>query len=106
MRAEIASAEPVDVHHSVQNFIVKGNYTMGTILLVFFGGLLVGCVFSVLSNVTQVAIFVVIPVVLIIACIVGFIVDPAFIEHRQLLAWATAGLIVGTAVGWWFMSAI
>ena len=79
---------------------------MGTILLVFFGGLLVGGVFAVLSNKVQVAIFVVIPVILIVACIVGFIVDPAFIEHRQLLVWATGGLIVGTAVGWWFMSAI
>ena len=78
---------------------------MGTILLVLFGGFVVGAVFSVLSNVTQVAIFVVIPVVLIIACIVGFIVDPAFIEHRQLLAWATGGLIVGTVVGWWVMPA-
>ena len=78
---------------------------MGTILLVFFGGLLVSCVLSVLSNAGEVAIFVVIPVVLIIACIVGFIVDPAFID-RQLLAWATGGLIVGTVVGWWFMPAI
>ena len=75
---------------------------MGTILLVFFGGLLVSCVLSVLSNAAEVAIFVVIPVVLIIVCIVGFIVDPAFID-RQLLAWATGGLIVGTVVGWWFI---
>ena len=78
---------------------------MGTILLIFFGGFVVGAVFTVLSNAAQVAIFAVIPVILIVACIVGFIVDPAFIEHRQLLAWATGGLIVGTAVGWWLMPA-
>ena len=78
---------------------------MGTILLVLLGGFVVGAVFSVLSNAAEVAIFVVIPVVLIIVCIVGLIVDPAFID-RQLLAWATGGLIVGTVVGWWFMSAI
>ena len=69
---------------------------MGTILLVFFGSLLFGFVLSVLSKITQIVIIGIIPIIFL----VGLIVDPAFIEHRQLLAWATGGLAAGTAFGW------
>ena len=73
---------------------------MGTILLVFFSSLLFGFVFSVLSKITQIVIIGIIPIIITIIFLVNLIVDPAFIEHRQLLAWATGGLAAGTAFGW------
>ena len=76
---------------------------MGTILLVFFGGLLVSCIFLVLPKATKIDFFGWIPAILVVVFLVGIIFDPAFIEHRRLLAWATGGLIVGIIVGWWFL---